>query len=223
MHKTQKILLKRLLTGGKQRYSSIACGYSYEDNVVFHLKQLIDKKIVTKKDGLYSLTRIGVGKITSYDLVLLEDIGFKSFLVGFLCRYQDEYLIKSHPQAEKDFFNFPSGQPQFGEQINTALVRFFKFNTGITTNSNVFKFLSIHLKTVESKAGETIFDDAFAIYEAKITKTQKEKMKLHKQVHWMSLQKIKKLKNRWPEIDIVIIKKSKSPYMEYKFISNYIL
>lgn len=223
MHKTQKILLRRLLAEGKQKYSVLTRGYSYEENVVFHLKQLVNNKFITKKDGYYSLTRQGVNKITSYDLPLLEDTGFKSFLVGFSCDCRGEYLIKSHPQAEEDFFNFPSGQPRFGEHIDKALVRIFKFNTGITISPKNFKFLSIHLKTIRSKEGEVIFDDAFSIYEVEITKGQKEKMKLHEQIRWIPLQQIKNLKNCWPEIDIAIIKKDKRSYMSYEFTSDYIL
>ncbi|MBU2577244.1 hypothetical protein KKA69_00250, partial [Patescibacteria group bacterium] len=214
---------RRLLAEGKQKYSTLTRGYTYEDNVVFHLKQLVNNKFITKKDSYYSLTRLGVNKITSYDLTLLEDTGFKSFLVGFLCRYQDEYLIKSHPQAEKDFFNFPSGQPRFDEHIDKALVRIFKFNTGITITPKNFKFLSVHLKTIRSKEREAIFDDAFAIFEVEITKDQKEKMKLHEQIHWMSLEQVRNLKNCWPEINIVVIEKDKRPYMSYEFSSDYIL
>lgn len=223
MHKTQKILLRKLLAEGKQKYSVLTQGYSYEDNVVFHLKQLVNNKFITKKDSYYSLTRLGVNKITSYDLTLLEDTGFKSFLVGFLCDCRGKYLIKSHPQAEEDFFNFPSGQPRFGEHIDDALVRIFKFNTGIAISPENFRFLSIHLKTIKSKTGEVIFDDVFAIYGAKITKVQKEKMKLHEQIHWMSLEQIKNLKNCWPEIDIAVIKKDKRSYISYEFTSDYIL
>lgn len=223
MHKIQKILLRRLLAEGKQKYSALTRGYTYEDNVVFHLKQLVNNKFITKKDSYYSLTRQGVNKITSYDLALLEETGFKSFLIGLLCKYQNKYLIKSHPQAEKDFFNLPSGQPRFGEHIDKALVRIFKFNAGITISPENFRFLSTHLKTIRSKEGEVIFDDAFSIFEVRITKDQKEKMKLHPQVHWLPLEEIKKLKNRWPEINIVVIEKDRRPYMSYEFTSDYIL
>jgi len=222
MHKTQKVLLKRLLSGGKQKYSTLTQGYSYEDNVVFHLKQLLSNGFILKRDGFYSLTKEGVDKITSFDLTLLEDTGFKSFIVGFLCSYQDYYLIKFHPQAERDFFNLPSGQPRFGELIEDALCRIFKLNTGMIISPKDFIFLSVHLKTIKSTAGEVIFDDAFAIYEIKITNMQKEEMNLDKQVHWMAMEEIKKLKNRLPEIDIVIIKKDNRPYVNYEFTSDYI-
>jgi len=162
-------------------------------------------------------------EIMKFDLSLLEDTGFKSFLFGFLCEYEDEYLIKSHPQAESDFFNLPSGQPRLGEPMNEALVRSFNDNVGIKVKPANFKFLSLHIKTIKTSKSETMFDDAFVIYKTTINKEQKNNMKLHKQVSWMSLDKIKKLNNRWPEINDLILSEDTNPYKAYEFTSDYIL
>jgi len=223
MHKTQKTLLKRLLGNKKQKYSSLVQGYTYENNIVFHLKQLTKNGSIVKDGSHYSLTADGIKEIMKFDLSLLEDTGFKSFLFGFLCEYEDEYLIKSHPQAESDFFNLPSGQPRLGEPMNEALVRSFNDNVGIKVKPANFKFLSLHIKTIKTSKSETMFDDAFVIYKTTINKEQKNNMKLHKQVSWMSLDKIKKLNNRWPEINDLILSEDTNPYKAYEFTSDYIL
>ncbi len=223
MHETQKILLKRLLTQNGQRYSSLTVGYDFDDNVVFHLKQLINKGLMKKEADKYLITLEGIKVITDYDLLTIEDTGYKTFFVGFLCNFGDKYLIKEHPTETTNFYNLPSGKPRFGESIDIALIRTFESNTGITLNKKDFKFRSLHLKTVKTSLGETLFDDAFTIYTVEINQKQKERMKLHKQISWKSIGEIQKLSNRWPEIDICILKNDSSPYLSYELKSDYIL
>lgn len=223
MHEIQKILLKRLLIQNGQRYSTLTVGYDFDDNVVFHLKQLIKNGLIKKDADKYLITVEGVKVITDYDLPTIEDTGYKTFFVGFLCNCGDEFLIKEHPTETINFYNLPSGKPRFGEPIENALIRTFESNTGITLGKEDFKFQSLHLKTVKTSHGEVLFDDAFTIYTVSTTKEQKEKMKLHKQISWKSIEEIRKLSNRWPEIDICILKKDLTPYLSYEVKSDYIL
>lgn len=223
MHKIQKILLKRLLLQNKQKYSTLTKGYDYEDNIVFHLKQLIKAGLINKTDNYYQITSEGIKIITNYDLPTIEDTRFKTFFIGFLCSFDDLYLIKEHPSENNNFYNLPSGKPRFGEPINEAIIRTFAANSGIKLEIEKFKFLTLHLKTIKTSNEETLFDDAFAIYQVNITKSEKLRMKLHDQISWKSEDKIKKLPNRWPEIEIIILKKDYSPYLAYEFTSDYIL
>jgi len=223
MHEIQKILLKRLLTQNGQKYSFLTVGYDFEDNIVFHLKQLISKGLIKKIDDKYSITAEGVKTITDFDLPTIQDTGYKTFFIGFLCCFQDKFLIKEHPTETSNFYNLPSGKPRFGESIENALVRTFESNTGTTLNRNDFKFRSLHLKTVKTSQEDVLFDDAFAIYTVNITEEQKEKMKLHKQISWKSVNEIQELSNRWPEIDICVLKNDLSPYLSYDVLSDYIL
>ncbi|HTK03509.1 MAG TPA: hypothetical protein VL401_01945 [Alphaproteobacteria bacterium] len=223
MHRIQKILLKRLLVKNNQIYSSLTSGYNFEDNIVFHLKQLISKGFIKKESSHYFLTAKGTREITNYDLNSLQDSGFKNFFIGFVCKCGDNYLIKGHPNGKSNFFNFPSGKPKFGENIDDALVRTFYENTKLKLKFEDFKYISLHLKTVKTSSGETLFDDAFAIYEVNISESQKAKMKLAKNINWFSVDEIKVLKNLWPEIDILLLESNKQNYLVYEFTSNYIL
>src|SRR3989344_4571240 len=159
MHQTQRLLLKRLLSQNNQRYRTLTSGYSYEDNIVFHLHQLHKVNLIAKNNNLYSLTPSGIKAITNLDLSLLKDTGFKTFFIGFLCHSGNQYLLKSHPQGNQNFFNLPSGKPRFGEKIESALVRTFKENTGLKLQPENFIFKTLHLKTVKTKSGETLSDD----------------------------------------------------------------
>lgn len=223
MHEVQKILLKRLFLHNKQKYSTLTSGYDFEDNIVFHLKQLLNKGFIKKEENFYFITPEGIREITDYDLAALEDSGFKTFFIGFLCTDGEKYLIKEHPTENNNCFNLPSGKPRFGEKIEEALIRTFQTNTGLTLNPDDFTYQSLHLKTVKTSEGEVLFDDAFAIYKVGINEDQKKEMKLHANIKWMSIEEIKKIPNLWPEIDYCILQKDSSPYLTYEFISDYIL
>lgn len=223
MHKLQKLILKRLLVENGQKYSTLTQGYNFEDNVVFHLKQLITSGFIEKKNERYFITTQGTKEITNYDLGTLEDTGFKTFFLGFLCNIDGKYLLKEHLAANQTFYNLPSGKPRFGENIKEALVRTFSELIGLELSSKYFKYLSLHLKTVKTLEGEVLFDDAFAIYEVEIDLVLKEKMKLDKKIKMFSKDEIKKLKNIWPEVDYLILKNDKSNYKSYEFVSDYIL
>src|SRR3990167_10021876 len=170
MHEIQKIILKRLLLQNRQKYSTLTKGYDFEDNIVFHLKQLITRGLIIKTDKLYQITPEGVKQIADYDLLTIENTGFKTFFLGFLCKYESLYLIKEHPSENNNFYNLPSGKPKFGEPIDKALIRTFAENTGIIININNIKFLSLHLKTIKTSQDEILFDDAFTIYKVNINK-----------------------------------------------------
>jgi len=223
MHDIQKILLKRLLVQNGQRYSALTSGYNFEDNIVFHLKQLISNSFIKKEGNTYSLTADGVKTIAKFDRVTLEETGFKTFVVGFLCGLNGSYLVKERLAEHGSFYNLPSGKPRFGEPIEEALVRTFEENTKLTLDPADFKYLSLHLQAVKTTRGEVLFDDAFAIYRVSVTSAQKEGMRLQKRISWKTVEEIRALKNRWPEIDICVLKKDVAPYLDYEVISNYTL
>lgn len=224
MHTLQKVLLKRLQIQNNQRYGTLASGYDFEDNIVFHLKKLLFNKYIDKNNGVYSITLKGIKEISKYEPFKLEERGVKTFFIGFLCHDKSKnYLIKSHQNAKENFYNLPSIKPFFGENIEDSLVRGFELNTGIKLAINNFKFTSLHLKTVQSSEGEVIFDDAFTIYSVNLENVEISKMKLMNSLSWKSVEEIKSLDNKWPELDICIINQDFSTYKNYTVVSDYIL
>lgn len=215
MHQIQKTILNRLLTKNHQKYSTLTAGYDFEENIVFHLKQLMVKNLIKKENEFYSLTAEGVKEAKN------EVTGLKMFFVGFVCEINGKYLVREHLAGKTNFYNLPSGKPQFGEDINRALSRIFYELTCLKLKPENFNFLSLHLKTVKTSAGEILFDDAFAIYEVKINNA--EKIKLKQEIKLLSLEEIKKLPYCWPEIDLCIINKIKKNYLAYEFSTDYIL
>lgn len=224
MHDLQKLIIKRLFIQNNQRYGSLTAGYDFEDNVVFHLKQLITGGYVNKENGTYSLTTEGVKAVAKLEPTELVDKGVKTFFIGFLCSDEyGNYLIKSHPQAKTNFYNLPSGKPFFGENPDEMLNRTFKQVTGINFSRAHFEFTSLHLKTIQTADGVVLFDDAFAVYTVKVDQLSKRQMELAENIHWLSVEEIQNFPHRWPEIDMHILRKDAQTYNVYTHVSDYIL
>ena len=77
MHQIQKILLKRLSQNKGLRYADLTRNYDYEDNVVFHLKQLHDKSYISKKNNLYFINPSGLKMLYKFEINDLSDPGVK--------------------------------------------------------------------------------------------------------------------------------------------------
>jgi ADP-ribose pyrophosphatase YjhB (NUDIX family) len=221
MHQVQKILLKRLSQQNNQRYSTLTRDYDYEDNIVFHLKKLIADGFLIKDKDLYSINSSGLKEVYSYELDTLADVGDKRYFVGLLIKdEQDNYLIKSHPVAKENFFNLPSGWPQFGESMDEAMTRIVRKNIGIDIDPSSLNFVSLHSKMIKTSTNEVLFDEGFAIFQIVLTDAQKKSTKLLTNLSWLSVDEIKSLPRRWPELDLCILNHPK-PYESYEFISDY--
>lgn len=223
MHLLQKELIKRLITKNGLKFSELANGYDAENNIVFHIKQLITQGYLTKRDDHYFLTPKGVNARSSFELSTLEDTSVKSFFVGFACKSGNDYLIKPHMTIDNTFYNLPSGKPSFGENLNEALPRLFYEETSVTLNTNDFKFDSLHLKTVKTESGDILFDDAFTVYTVTVDNATRDAMDLKKGCVWQSIDSIEALENKWPEIDLVLLRKDWSIYKVYDVVCNYVI
>lgn len=198
MHKLQVNLLSRLKEKNGLSYAQLTRGYTDEDNINYHLRQLIKNNLVYKDEGFYFISAQGIKVLA----VITDGIGKNSqpkiVYLGFICQVEDQVLLKAHPNSKEEFYNLPSGQPYFGEKIEAALTRIFYQNTGIKLSPQDFAFDPLHLKTVKTNKGVVLFDDAFLVYKVKSSSSQKEKMKLKNNWVWKDKKELENL-NCWPE------------------------
>ncbi|KKT83189.1 MAG: hypothetical protein UW82_C0045G0012 [candidate division WWE3 bacterium GW2011_GWC2_44_9] len=223
MHLVQKLLIKRLVEENGRSYSSLTKGYDSKDNIAFHLKQLISGNLIEKRDDQYYITPEGINILNTFQKTDLQDNSFKMFFVGIVCRCGEEYLIKPHTNTKDIFYNLPSGSPLFGEDLEDALPRIFYEEMGINIQFLAFSLDSLHMKTVKSKADAVLFDDVFGVYKVEVTTEQKSRMTLKKGSVWMSEDKIEELENKWPELDLCILRKGWELYNKYTVVCNYVL
>jgi len=222
MHTLQKLLITRLVTQNGLSYSALTKGYDAEDNIVFHLKQLVSKGFFEKKQDKYFLTAAGISTLNTFQKTDLQDNPFKMTFVGFICSCETTFLLKAH-KSDSPFYNLPSGSPLFGENLQTALSRIFYDISGINVAYEDFIFDSLHMKTVRTTTGETFFDDAFVVYQVEISESQKDKMLSNQDYVWLHKDEIANLEHEWPEIDYCILRKNWEIYKVYDVICDYIL
>lgn len=222
MHTLQKLLITRLIKHNGLSYAELTKGYDSEDNIVFHLKQLTSKGFVEKQENKYFLTPDGVTTLNTFQKTDLQDNSFKMTFFGFICKCGEFYLIKPHKNTNEAFYNLPSGSPLFGEKLEDALPRTFHEETATYIPFDKFTFDSIHLKTVKTEQGKVLFDDTFIVYSVSVTEKQKDTMDLKKGSIWLSSEEVIKISDKWPEVDMCILRKDWKLYRNYDVICNYI-
>ncbi len=221
MHTLQKLLITRLINENGQKFSELTRGYDSDDNIVFHIKKLIDKGYVEKRDNQYFITSEGIKTVNSFYKVTLKENVFKMVYVGFICEHNKRFLLKYHTNTKIPFYNLPGGIPLFGESMQKALPRIFRLETGVDIDYDRFEFDSLHMKTVKSRAGEVLFDDGFIVYKVSVSQQERDDIMSDKNLVWKSKNEITKLTEKWPEIDICILKKDWKTYNEYEVVSDY--
>ncbi|NTU73789.1 hypothetical protein HGB07_06530 [Candidatus Roizmanbacteria bacterium] len=223
MHILQKELIKRLISSNGQSYAPLTKGYTFEENIAFHLKQLKKGGYVRKRDGAYFATKKALERSSEFDSETLKEDRYKAAYISFLCRCGEHYLLRKQPTPDGYFYKLPGAKPWFGEEIEKAVERIFKIQSGIELPFSRFLFTALHMKRQLSTANEVIFDNAMIVYEVIVDEKEKKSMKLKQTNAWVSESDLGVLPNVWPEVMIHTINKDKAPFHSYSLISNYVL
>ena len=221
MHPTQKLLIKRLVTINKQKYSTVTEGYSFEDNIVFHLKQLIKSEYVKKRGIYYYLTKNGLMYSSQLDLNTLENKQYKTLYVGFICTYKNTYLLRKHVFEQETSYKLPGGKPFFGENIDKALIRLLQNDIGIEVEADRFTYRNTQLKTQIARNTDVIHDNVLVTYAVALKEEEISRLSLRQENEWYSREQMQQLEKRWPEVDYSILKPNGPTLVDYEFVSNY--
>jgi len=125
----------------------ITRGYSFEDNIVFHLKRLIKQGLVNRRCGKYHLTKQGLEFSGKFSLSDLEDRKYKTAYIAFICKFNNWYLIREHVSGNSKFYKFPGGKPFLGETMLDACKRIFKAETSIELPYKNFHIIVFTLRS----------------------------------------------------------------------------
>jgi hypothetical protein len=223
MHETQKTLLRRLVGKDTLNFTQLASGYDSEDNIVFHLKQLVNKQLIKKSKSVYFLTPDGLRESGKFDKQNLADRSFKNVFLCFIISKDGKYLLREHKSETGVFYKFPGAKPFFGETMSETRVRLFNEELSILKSNFTprFVYFGIHFKVQKTSTGQVLFDDAFPFYEVNLDEVDEANIVLKKQNKWFSKEEIKKLEGKWPEIDICLFEGDSARYREYSFVNDY--
>jgi hypothetical protein len=221
MHPTQKLLLKRLVRENNLRYSQLTEGHDAEDNILYHLKSLVQSKFVGKNAQVYNLTPSGLRKSGEFELEHLTEPTWKSTYLSFIAHYEEFYLVRRKISATSEFTKLPGGKPLKGQSVDAEINRLFSIETGLDIPADRFSFDCTHLKIQKTSAGEILFDDAMYVYKVELTLIEFEQSQPRKSTVWIEKDKLKDLPGMWPEIGICIFRDNWEVYKSYEFVNDY--
>jgi 8-oxo-dGTP pyrophosphatase MutT (NUDIX family) len=227
MHQIQNNILKILLFKEKARFAELNTDNISNDHFTFHLKRLIEQKIIEKDEqGFYNLTIIGKEYANRLDTdakdVDIERQAKLGVLVVCVGNFGKErkYLVQQRlKQPYYGFFGFVTGKIKWGETVYEAGQRELKEETGLEAE---LALAGIEHKIDYSDKNELLEDKYFYVIKGTNLAGQLlETFEGGKNI-WLTKQDIEKLPDLFDDVlkIIQVIDKEKFTFFEDKYNVN---
>lgn len=219
MNIKQKTILRKLVEINGQRFSELLRHFSYEDKFPYHLKYLLNKKLISKREGKYYLTKKGMKETSKFDTKTLQDIEAPISAIIFLCKHEDKYWVFKHfaedLNEKRHLYTLASAKPLWGETLEISCKKEFLRKNGILAD---FKYRNTFHLINKTTDGDVLFDNVFLIFETELTKAQ---VKQSKKGFWLTKEEIKEIPNISITVKKFILEDNRNPYIEDIVILNY--
>ncbi len=219
MNPKQKLILRKLVEANGRKYSELFKYFSYEDKFPYHLKFLLNKKYISKRNSKYYLTKDGMRITSTFDRMSLEDVKLPQPMFIFICKFENKYLISKHFSDDKDIsrhlYTLPSAKPLWGLPLEESCKKEFLRKNGVTAD---FKYVSTFHLINKTSDGDTLFDNIFLTFEAEID--EKEFANCKKD-YWFTKEEISKLPNTTITVKKLLLENNRDPYIQDEVILNY--
>lgn len=215
MNIKQKRILRKLVVRNGQKYSDLYKGFEYEDKFPYHLKHLVEKNLVNKREGRYFLTKSGMKATAFFDSRTLDDFELKIPRLVFICNKNEKYLLVplfDSDEKRESYYTLPSGNAVVGDTLDDACNRMLQEKYGI---DGTYRYRSTHHHTWYTTDGDILFDDICLIFDVAVYKVKGKTDK------WFSLGEIKRIKNKLPLIDKYIIQVCRGAFYESESVGNF--
>lgn len=133
-HAVQKDIVRTLVSASSARFSELKPKRIESNLFMYHLNQLMQRGVVEKNDGMYSLTSKGRAFVDRANLDrLVFRVQPKILTILTIETTGGKWLLleRTH-EPHMNRVGFPSGKIHFGEQLNDAAERELSEKTGIT-------------------------------------------------------------------------------------------
>jgi len=186
------------------RYSELMLKHIDKDLYNYHLKMLVDKYYLEKKDNLYILTEIGKGLVTNLDDETNKLHGNYKVSV-YLCPVIDNKILLhrrlKHPQY--GYEGLISGKMWLGENILDAAKREMMEETNLKAN---FRIIGNLRQIRKNREGKVIEDGVFYVcYTDKVIGKLIPKTPVG-EYFWIDMDKINTLKKIFkPSVEVIIL------------------
>ncbi len=106
--------------------------------------------------------------------------------------------------------------------MQQARQRLFELEIGFQPSNIEFTFDSLHTKIQKGTNHKVIFDDTLLVYKVQILdQAHLLDFKPRMENFWYTKTEIEELSNKWPGIDLCILRQNWQPINEYEFEQNY--
>lgn len=211
-HRVQKRILENLLFKQSATFSQLNNVHLDNNHFNFHLRHLVDSKLIEKKDKLYMLTVKGMelaGRLDTQkkDFTFQPKIGVCIFVED---KNKGVLLGKRLKDPGAGKYNFFTRKVEFGKSIHETANECLEYETGLKANFEISGYLR-HL----SKDYDVVF---ICLRASKISGVLKQKTK-ESDNKWFKLSEAKELKETFISFgeELELFKKKK---MFFKEVTN---
>jgi hypothetical protein len=219
MNVKQKKILRGLVVVNGQKYSELYQGFTENDKFPYHLKHLVTKGYVNKREGKYFISKVGMSFSGLFDYRTFQEYSLLPAVLIFICKYADKYYINNHfeqdPNISRHFFALPSAKPKLGLTLEDASNQGFLSKQGINAQ---FKYRCTYHYVNKATDGEILFANIFLVYETEIDEQEFNKSDQHK---WMTIDQLKAVPSKSLIIQRLLIENVRDAYIQDTVEFNY--
>jgi hypothetical protein len=222
MNYKQKLILRKLVEKYGQKYSELFSNFTPEDKFPYHLKYLLAKELILKKDSKYFISKNGMQVTGNFDTRTLEETKTPSLMILYLCQYKDRFLVREHfshdIKPDRKILSLPFAKPIWGQPIEISAKTEFKRKYQIDLN---FKYFCTYHLIDKTADGSILFDDLWLVFQTRVNKINSFAYYQQRNEYWLTPKEISEKQNTHPFIKRLILGKNKKPFFEESTILNY--
>lgn len=211
----QRLILRKLVAMNGQRYSELFQYFSYEDKFPYHLKYLLTKGLIRKREGKYFLTKEGMKVTANFDSRTLEETKGPDVMFLFVCQRDDKFLLQEHfsndknPERRVYFLMF--AKPQRGLLLAEGAKIEFKRKYGVEVEP---VYRSTYHQIHRTTDGDVLFDDIWLVFDVPQFSGETKGF-------WATREGVAKLENVHPFIKTLIADNRTEAFLEDEIVLNY--
>jgi ADP-ribose pyrophosphatase YjhB (NUDIX family) len=219
-HRVQLLILKELLFNPKARFAQLNKTKLTNDHFTFHIKHLVKKGLIEKKDSIYQLTSSGLLVAGKLDLKSLKFVNQPKVGVLVCVTRQKEgkvevLLGKRRRDPGKGKFGFYARKVRFGESLYETAKRCLEEETGLRAKYDY----SGTVRILDKKDDDSEFDRLMIYLKSKEFSGDLKRKTVHSANSWISYSEAYKIKDVFADFnsDLDLFKK-KENFFEERYI-----